>query len=399
MTAKTTFPPDEVNTATGAATARAKVAARKPVTGVLNIHVDAAKNLAHAPRVASTSFLASSVPPPNETFVTFKVNSVQMARTKASKSQRWNEDIQMRVDRASELDVTIYDRTGDGKEVPIGLLWIKIAELADDLRRIQAVATFQLAQQQPHNDSKAPTYYSQSSEPHVQMSIEGIDAWWDIEPVGVIHMRLNFVRDGGRKRPMSRLGRQGAMRMRKEEIHELNGHKFTQKQFYGIMKCAFCNEFLLDGQGYQCEECRYTCHRRCYPKVVTTCVSRTTAERESAGDDEKLNHRIPHRFEPLRNLTANWCCHCGYMMALGKRDNMRCTECGVTCHEYCAPLVPDFCGMSMEMANRMLSEIKAAKRRTKERKNQPSGHSALLPTETMSSQFTLAADVAQNETA
>lgn len=38
-------------------------------------------------------------------------------------------------------------------------------------------------------------------------------------------------------------------------------------------------------------------------------------------------------------------------------------ECGVVCHTKCSHLVPDFCGMSMEKANLMLSEMKAANNR------------------------------------
>lgn len=38
-------------------------------------------------------------------------------------------------------------------------------------------------------------------------------------------------------------------------------------------------------------------------------------------------------------------------------------ECNVVCHTKCARLVPDFCGMSMEKANLMLSEMKAANNR------------------------------------
>jgi hypothetical protein len=38
-------------------------------------------------------------------------------------------------------------------------------------------------------------------------------------------------------------------------------------------------------------------------------------------------------------------------------------ECGVVCHTKCADLVPDFCGMTMEKANLMLSEMKAANNR------------------------------------
>jgi hypothetical protein len=39
--------------------------------------------------------------------------------------------------------------------------------------------------------------------------------------------------------------------------------------------CAFCNEFLLNALGYQCEDCRYTCHKKCYEKVVTKCISKS----------------------------------------------------------------------------------------------------------------------------
>ena len=58
----------------------------------------------------------------------------------------------------------------------------------------------------------------------------------------------------------------------------MNGHKFIAQQFYQIMKCAYCGEFLLKGSGYQCDDCRYTCHKECFPKVVTKCISKSNAE-------------------------------------------------------------------------------------------------------------------------
>lgn len=73
-------------------------------------------------------------------------------------------------------------------------------------------------------------------------------------------------------------------------------------------------------------------------------------------DAEKINHRIPHRFEPITNIGANWCCHCGYMLPLGRKNARKCTECDITCHANCAHLVPDFCGMSMETANQLLRD-------------------------------------------
>lgn len=87
------------------------------------------------------------------------------------------------------------------------------------------------------------------------------------------------VKENVRKRPLDGpqgLGRQGAVRKRKDEVHEMNGHKFVQRQFYQLMLCAFCNDFLLNALGYQCEDCRYTCHKKCYEKVVTKCIAKST---------------------------------------------------------------------------------------------------------------------------
>lgn len=57
------------------------------------------------------------------------------------------------------------------------------------------------------------------------------------------------------------------------------------------------------------------------------------------------------------------------MLPLGSRGSKKCSECGITAHTRCEHYVPDFCGLSMEMANQMLAEIKAAaKRKTLESK-------------------------------
>jgi len=93
-------------------------------------------------------------------------------------------------------------------------------------------------------------------------------------------MTFVLVKENVRKRPLDGgglggLGRQGAVRKRKGEVHEMNGHKFVQRQFYQLMLCAFCNDFLLNALGYQCEDCRYTCHKKCYEKVVTKCISKS----------------------------------------------------------------------------------------------------------------------------
>ncbi|CCO29181.1 classical protein kinase C [Rhizoctonia solani AG-1 IB] len=172
---------------------------------------------------------------------------------------------------------------------------------------------------------------------------EGISGVFTVEPEGAIAMTVSFVKENVRKRPFDGvpggLGRQGAVRMRKGEVHEMNGH----------------HEFFVNA-GYQCEDCRYCCHKKCYPKVVTKCISKSNVDEDP--DDAKINHRIPHRFETMTNLSTNWCCHCGYMLPLGRKNFKKCTECDLTCHATCAHLVPYFCGMTMANASALINSMR-----------------------------------------
>ncbi|KAJ7695998.1 protein kinase C1 [Mycena rosella] len=342
----------------------------KPLSGTLQVTVHGARELDHAPIVSGRSRSASKQI--TETLVSLKVEGTQLARSHPSRTDRWNEDFEITVDKANEVEIVVADKqVADAQGAPIGLLWIRISDLVEALRRQkvgqdsgQGWVTAGAMPGQPAmpngGDMNSPLGYRDGGTGAMigmAPTADGIDAWFAVEPAGAILLHLNFIKENVRKRPMDAplggLGRQGAVRKRKDEIHEMNGHKFVQRQFYQLMLCAFCSEFLLNAVGYQCEDCRYTCHKKCYEKVVTKCISKSIS---GEGDEEKINHRIPHRFEPLTNIGANWCCHCGYMLPLGRKNSRKCSECNITCHANCVHLVPDFCGMSMETANILLRD-------------------------------------------
>ncbi|KAI8098918.1 kinase-like domain-containing protein [Halteromyces radiatus] len=338
---------------------------RRPVTGKLQLEILEARELAHAP----TRMIRSP-----ETTVYIKIDGNIVFRSKSSKNDnRWNDLCEIHVNKASEVEVAIYDHSGE-RSLPIGMFWLRITDIAEGLRKRkiqqdngQGWAPAGDAGRQRKQDMDDQSHQQQQERPlpplptsaQVTEDGNGIQAWFDVEPVGEMCLRLNFVREAANRRPLDKLGRAGAVRQRPEAIHEMNGHQFAEKKFYNVMKCALCGDFLVNS-GYQCEDCDYTCHKKCYTKVVTKCISKS----EKDVDEDKLNHKIPHRFEPITNIGANWCCHCGYMLSLGSRSAKKCSECGITCHIKCAHLVPDFCGLSMEMANQMLAEIKAARRKT-----------------------------------
>ncbi|QIW99142.1 hypothetical protein AMS68_004660 [Peltaster fructicola] len=347
---------------------------RKPLSGHLSIRIQGIEDVDHA----STGRFSRGP----ETFVIMKVEDSAIGRTKATRSDRWTDEVhEIDVDKANEIEFTVYDKSGD-RPVPIGLLWIRIADLVDEIRRKRVETEFnqagwttadKMSDGQPRPDLHFnPPPGSQGVHPPsaaggfgAGMQQSGpifIDTWFSLEPVGRIHLTLGFIKQTRDRRPFeAALGRKGAVRQKKEDVIEQYGHKFTLQTFYNIMRCAYCGDLLKYTPGMQCSDCKYTCHQKCYPRVVTKCISKSNAETDP--DEEKINHRIPHRFEAFSNVGANWCCHCGYMLPLGKKQSRRCHECKLTCHANCVHFVPDFCGMSMESANQILTEMKNTRAR------------------------------------
>jgi len=277
---------------------------RRPQTGALSISIGEATGLDRPP----TAKRGRTKP---ESVVVIKVEGTPRARTHPSRTDKWAEDFEIHVDKASEIEISVYDKSTGEVPIPIGLLWLRLSDIAEELRRRKtgqdtgapgwvtasrmeggahgsgsslssmtsggssaAAMDVPFGQQlQAHGQPAAPIITSSGS--------EGIDAWFAVEPEGRIHLHLNFAKSNLRKRPMDGavgLGRQGAVRKRKNEVHEQNGHKFVLKQFYAVVLCAYCRQFFRDGSGMQCEDCKYACHQKCYGSVVTKCVSKSNLD-------------------------------------------------------------------------------------------------------------------------
>lgn len=320
---------------------------RKPLTGLLTVRIHAVKDVDHA-----TAGRFSRGP---ETFVAVKVEDNIVARTKATRNDRWdNEFHNLNVDKANEIELTVYDKPSD-HPLPVGLLWIRISDIVEEMRRKKIEAEINssgwVSADRMANGSMPgappPQFNMNPSQPTfnappgsagagpggppvgnpmlgVTVAPQPIDSWFALEPTGAVHLTISFTKQTKDRRPFDAgLNRKGAIRQRKEEVHEMYGHKFVSQQFYNIMRCALCGEFLKYSAGMQCEDCKYTCHTKCYTSVVTKCISKSNAETDP--DEEKINHRIPHRFEKFSNMSANWCCHCGYILPFGKKNCRKCS--------------------------------------------------------------------------
>lgn len=318
---------------------------RKPLSGQLAIRVMSVKDVDHA---ATGRFARGP-----ETFVAVKVEDTVMARTRASRNDRWEAEYHtIEVDKANEIELTVYDKPGE-HPMPIGMLWVRISDIVEEMRRKRIEAEMSSsgwvsADRMGSTGSNPPSQFPMSPAqsqfggpgapgfgaqqggayetpgPQAQATAGPIDGWFNLEPAGQIQLQMSFVKQNKDRRHVDLgLGRKGAVRQRKEEVHDVFGHKFVQHQFYNIMRCALCGDFLKYSAGMQCEDCKYTCHTKCYSSVVTKCISKSNAETDP--DEEKINHRIPHRFQAFSNMTANWCCHCGYILPFGKKNCRKCT--------------------------------------------------------------------------
>jgi len=70
-----------------------------------------------------------------ETFIVIKVEDVIQVRTKSTRNDRWlDEGHDIDVNKANEIEITVYDKPGE-HPLPIGMLWIRISDLVEELRR------------------------------------------------------------------------------------------------------------------------------------------------------------------------------------------------------------------------------------------------------------------------
>lgn len=112
------------------------------------------------------------------------------------------------MEKASEIEITVYDKSHE-QLVPIGLLWIKIYDIAEELRKrkIEAgsdprwvtASNAQFDMQSPissnnNNDPYSIPYVSAQSQQSTGSVVlpDGIEAWFEVEPVGQILLKLGF---------------------------------------------------------------------------------------------------------------------------------------------------------------------------------------------------------------
>lgn len=161
------------------------------MTGVLHVRISGIKHQNNAPTRSSR---------PAESMAMIKIDGSPRAKTRmarnGSNGVRWNEEFEVSVTKASEIEIAVYDKP-DHVVIPIGMFWLKISDLVEDLRR---------KKQEADNDAAWAAANVQdlaTRTPSIRPGtgplgdnpingVEGIESWWDLEPVGQISLKFNF---------------------------------------------------------------------------------------------------------------------------------------------------------------------------------------------------------------
>lgn len=138
-----------------------------------------------------------------------KIEGMERAVTHPSRNDKWLEDFDVDVEKANEVEITIYDSVAPGDSAPIGMLWLRVSDLMEALRRQKVgmegqgagwVTAATAASMGPRQGSapdsvtlhssgtlRAPGYGGMDGK-----GPEGIDGWWAVEPDGALAIRLDF---------------------------------------------------------------------------------------------------------------------------------------------------------------------------------------------------------------
>lgn len=171
---------------------------RRPITGVLHVRIAGIRHLSHAPTRQDRVI---------ESLATVKVDGVLKAKTNAvrmgSQGIRWNEDFSIPVNKASEIEIAVYDRLDNGN-APVGLFWLKLSDLVEELQRKKVEADNAAAWEE---SNEANVHELSVKSPGSRLSLignierhtssvmmDGVDSWWDLEPIGQIGLTFNLGR-------------------------------------------------------------------------------------------------------------------------------------------------------------------------------------------------------------
>eukprot|EP00092_Neocalanus_flemingeri_P002491 GFUD01002667.1.p1 GENE.GFUD01002667.1~~GFUD01002667.1.p1 ORF type:complete len:408 (+),score=90.49 GFUD01002667.1:2-1225(+) len=136
--------------------------------------------------------------------------------------------------------------------------------------------------------------------------------------------------------------------------HLTKGHKFLATFFVQPVYCAHCKNFIwgvVGKQGYSCQQCWMSVHKKCHSLVLFNCLGEKTVKenKEDKAEREGIKFNIPHHFKEHTFILQAYCDHCGKMLSGVSKQGLRCKQCMFIVHEKCMEMVPTNCGLNEKL--------------------------------------------------
>lgn len=157
-------------------------------------------------------------------------------------------------------------------------------------------------------------------------------------------------KDGGKfVEKRENMARAGAMKRR--NVHVVNEHRFQARFFRQPTFCGHCKDFLwgVGRQGYECQLCLLTLHKKCHLAVIGTCPGAEkedgTIHKRNTQLQQRFNVNIPHIFEKKTYKSPTFCDHCGSLLWGIYNQGLQCKSCKSNVHKKCSKNTANLCGL------------------------------------------------------